>query len=76
MPIMNGFEAARQIKQLSPLALMVFVSEHREKSFVETAFEAGGSGYVLKTKVVSELLPAIGAVFAGKVYGRTANLPR
>lgn len=70
MPGLNGLEAARQIKRVCPLILLVFVSEHDEKSYREAAFEAGGSGYVTKEKMLSELLPAIRDVLTGKEYGR------
>ena len=72
MPGLNGFEAARQIKRVCPLILLVFVSEHDEKSYREAAFDAGGSGYVRKEKMLAELLPAIRDVLAGKEYGRLA----
>jgi len=70
MPILSGFEAARQIKRLCPSMLLLFVSEHRERAYADGAFEAGGAGFVLKSKIVSELVPAIREVLAGRDYGR------
>lgn len=70
MPILNGFEAARQIKRLRPSMLLLFVSEHRERAYADGAFEAGGAGFVAKSKIVSELVPAIREVLAGRDYGR------
>lgn len=70
MPGLNGLEAARQIKRIRPIILLVFVSEHDEKTYREAAFDAGGSGYVTKGKMLSELLPAIRDVLPGKEYGR------
>lgn len=70
MPGINGFEAARRIKQASPVTLIIFVSEYREKSYIENGFSAGGSGYVVKSKMTSDLLPAIQSVLAGSEYGR------
>ena len=70
MPGLNGFEAARQIKQLCPQVLLLFVSEHRGLEYIQAAFQAGGSGYVLKSKMTSELLPAIRDVLAGRKYGQ------
>lgn len=72
MPGLNGLGAARQIKLASPVILLIFVSEHDEKSYREAAFDAGGSGYVRKVKMLTELLPAIRDVLAGKEYGRLA----
>ncbi len=70
MPILNGFEAGRQIKQLCPFVLLMFISEHREQAYVEAAFGAGATGYVVKSKMISELIPAIREVLAGNEYGR------
>ena len=70
MPGINGFEAARQIKRASPVTQIIFVSEHREKSYIEAGFSAGGSGYVVKSKLMTELLPAIDSVLGGREYGR------
>ena len=70
MPGINGFEAARQIKRASPLTLIIFVSEHKETSYIEAGFSAGASGYVVKSKMMSELLPAIQSVLSGQEYGR------
>jgi DNA-binding NarL/FixJ family response regulator len=70
MPGVNGFEAAREIKRTSPITLIIFVSEHEEKSYREAGFSAGASGYVVKSKMMSELLPAIQSVLAGEEYGQ------
>jgi DNA-binding NarL/FixJ family response regulator len=72
MPIVDGFEAARQIKELRLSALIIFVSDHREKVYIEVAFSIGGSGYVIKSKMITELVPAIREVLAGREYGRPA----
>lgn len=70
MPGLNGLEAGREIKRVRPHILLIFVSEHDEKSYINAAFDAGGSGYVIKRRMMSELLPAIQDVLIGKEYGR------
>jgi two-component system, NarL family, response regulator NreC len=70
MPGINGIEAAPLIKRASPVTLIIFVSEHKEESYIDAAFSAGGSGYVVKSKMMSELLPAIDSVLAGGEYSR------
>src|SRR5689334_5543489 len=72
MPIVDGFEAAREIKEIRPSPLVIFVSEHREKVYAEVAFSVGASGYVIKSKMITELLPAIREALAGREYGRPA----
>lgn len=75
MPLVDGFEAARQIKELCPGTLLIFISEHRERVYAEAAFSLGGSGYVVKSKMIAELAPAIREVLAGGEYGRPTPKP-
>lgn len=46
------------------------IAELCARSYIEAGFSAGASGYVVKSKMISELLPAIQTVLAGKEYGR------
>lgn len=68
MPLLNGIEAARQIRQAWPRAKLLFVSMHSNAMYVREAMSTGAMGYVLKTSAAEELLPAIRAVLRGKVY--------
>jgi DNA-binding response OmpR family regulator len=44
---------------------VVFITAHRDRSYVEKAFELGAKGYVLKTALRTELLTAIREVIRG-----------
>jgi DNA-binding NarL/FixJ family response regulator len=68
LPKMNGFEATRHIRLLSPTSRVLFVSEHRNFDFIEAAFQAGGLGYVLKSDACSDLLAGIRAVVRGQLF--------
>jgi DNA-binding NarL/FixJ family response regulator len=68
LPKLNGIEAARQIRQLSPSAKIVFLSQNNDLDVVRAALGAGGLGYVYKTDARSDLLPAIQAVLLGKQF--------
>ncbi len=68
LPLLNGIEAARQVKQIAPAAVIVFVTMRTDRIYVEEAFRAGGSGYVLKQAAARELKEAIQAVLAGRFY--------
>jgi DNA-binding NarL/FixJ family response regulator len=46
MPLLDGFSAARQIKDVSPLTPILMFSLHRTKAFVEVAQKIGVSGYI------------------------------
>ncbi|HLG99575.1 MAG TPA: response regulator transcription factor [Bryobacteraceae bacterium] len=68
MPLLNGIEAARQIRQSWPRARLLFVSMHSNAMYVREAMSTGALGYVLKTSAAEELLPAIRSVLQGRVY--------
>ena len=75
MPELNGIRAARLITETYPGVKVVMLSVHDDPAFIEAAFEAGASGYVLKLGVFEELLAAIDGVLAGGTY-RPGNLCR
>jgi DNA-binding NarL/FixJ family response regulator len=68
MPILNGFESAKQIKKLVPSAKLIFLSQHLNPAYLRHALKAGASGYVLKSGATEELQQAIAAVLRGKTY--------
>lgn len=68
MPILNGIDAARQIKKTLPDTRFVFLSMHSNAIYMRKAFEAGASAYVLKSGAAEELLNAIGAAIKGRSY--------
>lgn len=71
LPGLNGFDAARQILAHRPDCLVLFVSNYTERVYVEEARSIGASGYVLKNRIVSELVPAIQMALAGHFYQPT-----
>jgi len=68
MPLLNGIDAARQLRKLVPDARIIFLSMHADPFYVTEAFRAGGVGYLLKRSAASELLFAIDEVMKGRVY--------
>jgi DNA-binding NarL/FixJ family response regulator len=68
MPILNGMEAARQIRATLPNVKLIFVTVHSDNAYVAEAFRAGASGYVLKRSAASELSAAIHEVLNGNLY--------
>jgi DNA-binding NarL/FixJ family response regulator len=68
MPILNGLEAARQIRTALPDVKLIFVTVHSDNAYVMEAFRAGASGYVLKRSAASELPAAIHEVLNGNLY--------
>lgn len=65
LPKLNGIEAARRIRQLSPNSNIVFLTMDDSLDVVQEALSTGAQGYVYKARAQSELLPAIDAVLRG-----------
>jgi len=68
MPLLNGIDAARQLRKVAPDVKIVFLSMHVDPMYVTEAFRAGGSAYLLKRSAASELIFAIEEVLKGRYY--------
>lgn len=68
MPGMDGFAAAKRLKQASPSVHIIFVSSHFEAAYINQAFLVGAEGYVFKGVAVGELPFAIREVLAGRLF--------
>lgn len=68
MPLLNGLDAARQLKKLVPDSRLIFLTMHATPTYVTEAFRAGASAYLLKRSAASELRQAIQAVMRGQHY--------
>jgi DNA-binding NarL/FixJ family response regulator len=68
MPLLNGLEAARQIKKQLPRTKIIFLTMHDEVAYASDAFQSGADGYVVKSSAGRELLSAAAEVLAGKTY--------
>lgn len=68
MPLLNGIDAAAQLKKICPSTKIIIVTMHADREYIRSAFEAGASAYVLKRSAVDELDQAIRAAIAGHSY--------
>jgi DNA-binding NarL/FixJ family response regulator len=68
LPKLNGIEAARRIRQLSPNSKIIFLSQEDSPDVVQEALSTGAQGYVYKARAQSDLLSAIDAVLQGKQF--------
>jgi DNA-binding NarL/FixJ family response regulator len=68
MPLLNGLEAGRQIKQKSRGVKLVFLTMNEDADLAAEAFRSGASAYVLKRSAASELMTAIREVVQGRSY--------
>jgi DNA-binding NarL/FixJ family response regulator len=68
MPLLNGLDAARQIRKLLPDCKLIMLTMHATATYAAEAFKAGVSGYLIKRSAASELKHAIQAVLRGQHY--------
>jgi CheY-like chemotaxis protein len=73
MPGMSGLEVARLVLERLPQVRIIFVTERRERSYIDEAFALGARGYVLKSRAASELPIALREVSAGRVFRSPGN---
>ena len=77
MPVLNGFDAVRHIKDAGNEARIIFLTMHDDATLVSEAFRCGASGYILKQSAGEELVNAIREVANGNNYVSplVTNLP-
>ena len=68
MPLLNGIDAARHIKQTLPDTRIIFLTMNEDPDLAAEAFRGGASGYLLKRSAASELRTAIREVMKHRSY--------
>jgi two-component system response regulator NreC len=68
MPLLNGIEAARQIRAAQPDTQIVMLSMHSDEGYVLRALKAGAKAYLLKDSAEADLARAIHAAAEGKSF--------
>jgi DNA-binding NarL/FixJ family response regulator len=68
MPLLNGIDAAIQIKKSLPAVKLLFVTMHVSPAYLEAVLNTGANGYVVKSAAREELLDAIRSVLKGQIY--------
>ena len=68
MPVLNGLDAAKQVKEAVPAVKVVFLTMNSDADLAAEAFRRGASGFLLKTCAIKELVTAVRDVLKGKSY--------
>jgi DNA-binding NarL/FixJ family response regulator len=68
MPILNGLDAGRQVKEMLPAVKLVYLTMNPDADVAAEAFARGASGYLLKTCAAAEMVLAVREVLRGKTY--------
>jgi len=68
MPLLNGVEATRQIRKLSPHTEILILTMHDSELLVQEVLEAGAQGYILKDDADRNLIAAVDALRRHKPF--------
>ena len=68
MPFRNGIQVASHLRDLGCRAKVIFLSVHDDPDYVEAAWSIGALGYVLKSRIAADLLPAVQEALQGRRF--------
>jgi DNA-binding NarL/FixJ family response regulator len=68
MPVLNGIEAADLLRQSGCESRIIFLTVHSDPDFVRRCLSTGAFGYVVKSRIANELLPAVREVLEGSIF--------
>jgi DNA-binding NarL/FixJ family response regulator len=68
MPILNGIQAMRRFREAGVKSKIVILTANADPDFATSVFEAGASGYVLKSRMNTDLLSALEEVLTEGVF--------
>jgi DNA-binding NarL/FixJ family response regulator len=73
MPLLNGIEAANQLKESGSGARVVFLTVHEDPDFIKACLATGALGYVTKPRMALDLIPAIQEALHGRTFVSAAS---
>ena len=68
MPVLNGIEAVDHLRESGCESRVVFLTVHSDCDFVRRCLSAGAFGYVLKSQMARDLVPAVRGALAGNIF--------
>jgi DNA-binding NarL/FixJ family response regulator len=68
MPGMSGLEVAAMLRAQGSTAAIVFFTVHDDQQLIDAAMQAGGTGYVLKRRLLTDLLHAVQEARVGRSF--------
>jgi DNA-binding NarL/FixJ family response regulator len=68
MPILNGIEAVNELHGAGSTSKIIFLTVHSDPDFLTSCLATGALGYVMKSRAVTDLIPAIKEVIAGRIF--------
>jgi DNA-binding NarL/FixJ family response regulator len=71
MPLLNGFQASREILKAAPATKVLMLSAHSDEEYVEAATNCGSMGYLLKHTCADSVCQAIREIQNGNTFFRS-----
>ena len=68
MPVLNGIEAARHLRAAGSQVKIIFLTVHEDADYVRCALRAGAQGYVVKSRLATDLPLALNEVLRGRSF--------
>jgi DNA-binding NarL/FixJ family response regulator len=68
MPILNGIEAVKRFRGSGCKSKVIFLTICADSDFVKTCFSVGAIGYVVKSRIATDLMPGVKAALSGKIF--------
>lgn len=68
MPVLNGLQVAFRLRESGCRSKVVFLTVHEDQDYVEAAFSVGASGYVVKSRIATDLIPALQSALRGQTF--------
>ena len=68
MPLLNGIQVASRLRETGCKVKIIFFTVHEDEDYVEAAFSLGAVGYVLKSRLVTDLIPALEHALEGRRF--------
>jgi DNA-binding NarL/FixJ family response regulator len=68
MPVLDGLKTARRLRAAGSRAKIVFLTIHGDQDYVRAGLAAGASGYVVKSRLATDLVSALRDALAGRTF--------
>jgi DNA-binding NarL/FixJ family response regulator len=68
MELLSGIDVAHHLRDFGCASRIIFLTVHEDSDYINAAMGAGGSAYVVKSRLGSDLIPAITAVLCNKMF--------
>jgi len=64
----SGIDIARELRDSGCQAKIIFLTVHEDSDYMNAGMGAGGSAYVVKSRLSQDLFPAVNAVLSNKLF--------